>query len=278
MSEIHSDWGDWLPRAVADAEPDPLAVWYLGCNGFAVKARDGTTAFVDPYLNLGRPPRTTRMIPVPFDPGDVRAADAVFATHEHTDHVDGPSQAPILAGTGATFYGPEASVAETREQGWTDEWAVDDDQFAVVDVGDTVELGALTVHVEPAHDPDAAEPVAYVFECEDATFYHAGDGRPADELAETAARFDVNVGAVAFGSAGLIPDKETGEPRRREWYNDENEVVEVARALELDRLLPTHWDMWRGLTADPKVLHEHVTSYEYPERLEVVKIGDRVDV
>jgi len=32
-----SDWSDWLPRAVADADPDTVALWYLGCNGFAIK-------------------------------------------------------------------------------------------------------------------------------------------------------------------------------------------------------------------------------------------------
>ena len=44
-----SDWGDWLPRAVADATPDGVDLWYLGCNGFILKASDGTTLFIDPY-------------------------------------------------------------------------------------------------------------------------------------------------------------------------------------------------------------------------------------
>ncbi|MFW5949277.1 MAG: MBL fold metallo-hydrolase, partial [Halolamina sp.] len=25
-----SDWGDWLPRAIDAADPDGVAVWYLG--------------------------------------------------------------------------------------------------------------------------------------------------------------------------------------------------------------------------------------------------------
>ncbi|MFB6177221.1 MAG: MBL fold metallo-hydrolase, partial [Halobaculum sp.] len=88
----------------ADADPEGLALWYLGCNGFAVKASDGTTLWIDPYLGTGDPPRTVRMVPVPFHPRDVSDTDAVLATHEHTDHVHGPSQAPILAETGATFH------------------------------------------------------------------------------------------------------------------------------------------------------------------------------
>jgi L-ascorbate 6-phosphate lactonase len=36
--------------------------------------------------------------------------------------------------------------------------------------------------------------------------------------------------------------------------------------------------VWRGLTADPTALHHHVRSFPYPERIEVLEIGDRLDV
>lgn len=274
-----SDWGDWLLQEVAAADPDGIDVWYLGCNGFICKASDGTTIFIDPYIGLGDPPRTVRMIPVPFDPADVTDADAVLATHEHTDHVHGPSQAPILANTGATFYAPDDSLAVAREdEAWTDAWAVEDDQFQPVSEGETVEIGGFTLHVEPAHDPDATHPVSYVLEHAGRTFFHGGDTKPADEFATLGSTYDIDLGVLAFGTVGMIPDSETGEPTRTKWYNDENQTIEAASALELDRLLPTHWDMWRGLTADPKVLHHHAKSFEWPRQLELVEIGDRVTV
>lgn len=275
---VHSDWGDWLPRDIADAAPEGVAVWYLGCNGFALKGSDGTTLFVDPYLGIGSPPRTVRMIPVPFDPRDVEHVDAVLATHEHSDHVHGSSQAPLLAGHDATFYGPDASVAVTEDQNWTGEWDVFEDQFSTVAEGETIEIGEFTVHVEHAHDPDAAHPVSYVVEYGDRTFFHGGDTKPGDEFARIGETYDIDLGALAFGTVGTIPDKETGEPTRTRWYNDENEIVEIAAALRLDRLLPTHWDMWKGLTADPKVLHHHTRSFAYPRNLEIAEIGDRVDL
>ena len=273
---VHSDWGTWLPEAIEDAEPDGVELWYLGCNGFVLKADDGTTILIDPYLGTGDPPRTVRMIPVPFDPADVAAADAVLATHEHTDHVHGPSQAPILENTDATFYGPSASVETARE--WIDDYDVGDDDFRELAEGDTVEIGSLSITVEPANDPDAVEPVSYVVEHEAGVFFHGGDGRPDDVLAEVGERYDIDLGVVAFGSDGMLLDKETREPKHTKWYADENEAARAAAQLQLDRLVPTHWDMWKGLTADPGALRPHVRTYDYPRSLEVLEIGDKTSL
>lgn len=272
---ITSDWGDWLPRAVAEAEPDGLALWYLGCNGFICKSSGGTTLFIDPYLGTGDPPRTIRMIPVPFDPEDVPEADAVLATHEHSDHVDGPSQAPILSNTGATFYAPEACLDVVAESQWKERWDLFDAQFEQVSTGDSFECGDIRIHVEKANDPDALEPVAYVIEHTDSTFVHCGDARPGafETIGE---EYDVDVAAIAFGTRGMIPDKETGKPNLTKWYNDENMLIEAAGELQAETVLPTHWDMWKGLTGDPKVLHEHASSFSYPDRFKVMEIGDRL--
>ncbi|WP_126664674.1 MBL fold metallo-hydrolase [Haloterrigena salifodinae] len=275
---VQSDWGDWLVRDIEDASPDSVGIWYLGCNGFVLKGREGTTIYIDPYLGLGTPPRTIRMIPVPFDPEDVTEADAVLATHEHSDHVHGESQAPILESTGSPLYAPDDSLAVTREENWTDEWELDDDQFVDVSEGDTIEIGEFTVHVEAAHDPDSTQPVSYVFEHEAGTIFHGGDTKPSDEFERLGEEYDIDLGILAFGTVGMIPDKETGEPKRTRWYNDENQIVEAAEALELDRLLPSHWDMWKRLTSDPKVLHHHAKSFDYPRELEIVEIGDRLDL
>jgi L-ascorbate 6-phosphate lactonase len=273
-----SDWDDWLPAAVADAEPDTVAVWYLGCNGFVLKGSGGTTLLIDPYLGLGDPPRTVRMLPVPFDPSDVEAADAILATHEHSDHVHGPTQAPILASTGADYYAPDASMAVVEREGWTDEWAVVADQFHTVAEDETFRIGEFAVHVVAVNDPDADHPVGYVVEHETGTFFHGGDTRNSETFPALADRFDVDLGVLALGSAGRLPDKETGEPTDTEWYADENEVARAAAALELDRLLPSHWDVWKGLTADPTALYPHVRSFDHPRRLAVVEIGDRIDL
>ena len=273
---VNSDWGDWLVREIVECAPDGVRLWYLGCNGFALT--DGeTTLFIDPYLGTGDPPRTVRMIPVPFDPTDVEAADAVLATHEHTDHVHGPSQAPILETTDAQFVAPDDSLAVAREdERWTEEWGVSERQFTEVAEGDAIEVGSFTVHVEAAHDPDATHPVSYVVEHPAGTFFHGGDTKPDEALSAIGGDYDIDLGALAFGSVGMIPDKRTGEPTRTRWYSDENGIIEAATQLRLDRLVPTHWDMWKGLTADPTALCQHRQSHRYPRRLELIEIGDSI--
>jgi L-ascorbate 6-phosphate lactonase len=272
---VHSTWGDWFVRQeIEAAEPDELAVWYLGCNGFVLRSAEATV-YIDPYFADGDPPNIVRMIPVPMEPTDATLCDAVLVTHEHIDHMHPPSYGPLLDAEDGTLYAPEVSFSQPDYDG---DMRAPQNRRSVVEVGDVFEVGDLTVHVRGANDPDAIEPVSFVVEHDSGTFFHAGDSRPAEAFGAIGREFDIDVGALALGSVGNIydPKTDTAEPTR--WYNDENQVIEAAQSLRLTRLLPSHWDMWRGVGADPTALHEHAASYEYPKLLEVVTIGDRVDV
>jgi L-ascorbate 6-phosphate lactonase len=270
---VHSTWGDWfVSDEVESTPPEGLSVWYLGCNGFVVRSPE-TTLYVDPYFGDGDPPGLVRMIPVPMDPNDATLADGVLVTHEHLDHMHPPSYAPLVGDCGATVNAPSASFDDPDYDG---DLAVPDDARRIVEPGDTFDVGDLTVHVRGSHDPDAAEPVSYVVEHESGTFFHGGDSKPADAFKAIGREFDIDVGVLAFGSQGHVELE--GGRENVAWYMNENEIVAAASDLRLDRLVPTHWDMWRGVCADPKALFELVASYEHPRRLEPVTIGDRVDV
>ncbi|MFB6112115.1 MAG: MBL fold metallo-hydrolase [Halobacteriaceae archaeon] len=273
---VHATWGDWFVREEIEAtDPDGLAVWYLGCNGAVLRSAEATV-YIDPYFGDGNAPRIVRMIPVPIDPSDATECDAVLCTHEHIDHVHPPSYGPLVDELGAAFYGSSACYASPDYDG---DLRVPEPQKHVIEPGDRFEIGDLTVHARAANDPDASGEVAYVIEHDAGTFFHGGDTRPADQsFPRIAADFDLDLGMLAMGSVGNIyyPDEDAVEPTR--WYMDENQIIEAARQLELDRLMPTHWDMWRGVGAEPKALSEHAASFEYPGVIEPVTIGDRVDV
>ena len=269
---VHSTWGDWFVREeIEGADPgDGVTGWYLGCNGFVLRSAS-TTLYIDPYFGDGDPPNIVRMIPVPIDPADATDCDAVLATHEHIDHMHPPSYDPLVNDLSAELYAPEASYEEPHYDG---DMAAPPNRKHVIAEGDEFEVGDFTIHARGANDPDAIEPVSYVIEHESGTFFHAGDSRPAPAaFPEIAAEFDIDVGALAFGSVGNIYEPESGYGERTRWYMDENQTVEAANQLELDRLLPTHHDMWQGVGADPKVLHEHATSFRYPRVLEVPHVG-----
>lgn len=220
------------------------------------------------------------MIPVPFDPEDIKSASAILVTHDHTDHVHGPSQAPILEQTGATLFGPSASIdVAIAEESWPAQWDIKPDQFTEVAVEDTFDVGSFSITVCPAHDPDAAEPVSYLIEHEVGTIFHGGDTKPTTSFEEIGERFDIDLAIGAFGTVGNLRQKHDPSIRRRtRWYCDENELIEIANALRAERLLPSHWDMWKGVGGDPTVLHYHAASWPYPRRIEIVEIGDRIDL
>lgn len=271
---VHSTWGDWfLEHDVEGTEVTGASAWYLGCNGFVIRSSE-TTIYVDPYFGEGEPPFTFRMIPVPMDPSDATHCDAVLVTHEHIDHMHPPSYGPFVEDLGAELYAPSASFTDHRDYGG--DLRAPEEKRQVIETGDRYEIGDFTVHVTDANDPDAVEPVSFVIEHDDGTFFHAGDSKPTDAFADIGDRFDINLGVLAFGTVGHIHFPGNGESRRTRWYMDENQVVEAANALQLDRLLPSHYDMWRGVGGDPKVLHEHAASHEYPDVFEVIRIGDRV--
>ncbi len=272
---VHSTWGDWLVRSeIEAADPEGVSLWFLGCNGFVIRSPEATI-YVDPYFGDGNAPGIVRMIPVPMDPADATECDAVLATHEHIDHMHPPSYGPLVEDLGADLYAPGASFDDPDYDG---PLQAPEARRNRIEPGDAFEVGDLTVHVRGSHDPDSIEPVSYVFEHDAGTVFHGGDSKPAPEFEAIGREFDVDVGILAFGTRGNIADPEGGAPDRVSWYMHGDQVIEAANDLRIDRLLPTHYDMWNGVDGDRKVIFEHARTHEYPRRVDPIRIGDRIDL
>lgn len=273
---VHSNWGTWFVNDEVEAvDPTGLTVWYIGGAGFVLRSPD-VTLYFDPYFGDGTPPGIARNIPVPLDPADATQCDAVLATHEHLDHMHPPSYRPLVENLEADVYATAACYDDPQYDGTVD---VPADRKHVVAEGDSFEIGDLEIHVRGANDPAALDEVSYVVEHESGTFFNGGDSRPDPEaFPAIAEEFDIDLGALAMGSVGNVAAPDSGPISRTKWYMDENEIVQAANQLELDRLLPVHYDLWRGVNADPSVLGHHAASFEYPRVIEHVDLGDRFDV
>jgi len=282
---VHSTWGSsFLREEIEATDPERLTMWYLGCNGFVIRSPE-STLYLDPYFGDGFPPSLYRMIPVPLDPADVAECDGVLVTHEHVDHFHPASYGPILEQTDCDIHAP-AACFEDPQIDWEDQ-RVPDDQKHTIEPGDEFEIGDLTIHVRGGNDPDGIGEVTFVIEHDSGVFFNAGDSRYTDDFRAISDEFDINVGTIVFGSVnrvyfsqrwadeGVVDEPGTFEIQS---YMDENDVIRSADALELDRLVPVHWDIWKGGMADPKVLHEHAESFAYPRSVEVANIGDRFHV
>ncbi len=154
-----SDWSDWLPRAVESADPETVAIWYLGCNGFVVKGSSGTTVFIDPYLGTGDPPRTVRMVPSRSTPRTSPSATR-FSPRTSTPTTFTGRLKRRSSPTRARLRSTDTGHDVIRRRGVVRDYSVTDDQLHEVTEGDTLEIGDLTVHVEPANDPDAEHSVS----------------------------------------------------------------------------------------------------------------------
>lgn len=272
---VHSNWGTWFVNDEVEAvEPSGLTMWYLGATGFVLRT-PGATVYVDPYFGDGDPPNIVRMLPVPLDPEDATECDAVLVTHEHLDHMHPPSLRPFVENLEAELYATEGCYENPQYDG---EVRVPTDRRHVVAAGDEVGIGDLTIHVRGANDPAAVDEVSYVIEHESGTLFVGGDSRPDPKAFPVIAdEFDLDAGALAMGSVGNVASPDDAINRTR-WYMDENDIVEAANQLKLDRLVPVHHDLWRGVGADPTVLGHHAASFEYPRVIEHPAIGDRFDV
>ena len=233
-----------------------LAFWGLGQVGVAIKGPTGVL-YVDPYLtdSDGEGGSLPRTFPPPLSPGEVTNASAVLLTHDHIDHTDPGTVLPTAeASPRARFVAPFTSRDTLAGAG------LDANRIVVPDVGEPLEVAGANVtavpsaHTELERDPERGYPyLGYVLEWNGVTVYHAGDTVVYEGLIETLSAWSIDVALVPINgrdffrtSRGIIGN------------TDFREVAELAETLDFGLIVPTHYDLISGNTADPGHFVSHL--------------------
>ncbi|WP_407571675.1 MBL fold metallo-hydrolase [Deinococcus altitudinis] len=248
-----------------------LAIWSLGHAGFAFRWPDSGLVLLDPYLS-GRIERLDpatefkRRFPPVLAPERLHA-DLVLITHRHDDHLDLDTLVPLSSGPKPPLIAaPEPSHRELRASGL--------ERVRDVVAGQRFTSGPLVVTpVRAFHGDEGGELgpcFGFLMEAHGLRVCHTGDTLVTPELVETLRAFRPHVliaptnGADYFRTSRNIIGNMNGR-----------EAVELARQVNADLLIPTHYDLFPNNTENQAFLVDHLLSHRPEQSFHLLRAGER---
>lgn len=246
-------------EAAGREAPDRLHLWWLGQSGFLVRW-GGRHLLLDPYLSdsltrkyAGTERPHVRMTRRVIAPERLAFADVVCSTHNHTDHLDAGTLAPILA-AGAALVCPAANRAFAAE-------LLGREPAVALAEGDDVELAGFAIEAVPAAHP-ALEPryAGYLVRCGGGTLYHSGDTVVWAGMADRLRPLGIDVALLPVnGKVGNM---------------DGVDAARLAHAIGAGVAVPCHYEMFEFNTADPAVFAAECERLGQPYR--ILRAGERL--
>jgi L-ascorbate metabolism protein UlaG (beta-lactamase superfamily) len=215
-----------------------VAIWWLGQNSYLLQG-PSTVTMVDPFFSRLGPREKYIHDEAPLRADEI-GPDAVFCTHNHSDHTD-PGFLSALARhwPAALFFGPPESANKMMESG------IPADRITAVQVGDVVCIGEASAQVVSSKTPHVSDVAhyGYVLEMGGAPkVYNTGDimrGVTCEPtLMEPLRRAAPEVALV------------TTSPTEEE-FPDFPEAAALARAIGARVVIPAHYDCFAKRTFDP---------------------------
>jgi len=266
LSNLKSEWFNWFLREVDEyaLNKGSVALWALGGASFILKT-SRSTIYIDPYCGgsikaagLGT---IYRMIPIPFNPSDVRKIDATVITHEDLDHLNEDFVIPVSENTKSLFIGPP-SVADLLES-----WKIPKDRVVLLKEYEEKKINDVKIVGLPSYDPIPKTANTYIFEVGNTRVFHSGDSLFFEKYVEIGKKYDIDIALISLGT----------NPPGMKIYNNPGEVVQIARDLKTKVLIPMHWDLWSFSLENPYLIEQEAKMRKLDIKVVVLRIGERFD-
>jgi L-ascorbate metabolism protein UlaG (beta-lactamase superfamily) len=220
---------------------------WLGQSGFLLEYQ-GSRGLLDPYLSdsLTRKYANTdkphiRMKPMVADPATLTGIDVVTSSHNHTDHLDAETLAPLMrVNPEMRLITPAANRAFVAQRlGCDPAWIIG------LDDRESAQVGSFRITATPAaHEEVGPEYHGYVVQFDDWTIYHSGDTLLYNGMVARLREF----GAI---DVALLPINGRAPERRVAGNLNAREAAQLGRDIEARTVIPCHYDMFTFNTADP---------------------------
>lgn len=222
---------------------DALAIWFLGQNGFIIRAAESPLIGIDLYLTDScstafpdRPYRLDRQLPIFIEPEDLDV-DVFLTTHSHQDHADPETIRRIPKNRATRFLGPFDSIRVYEQCG------VDASQCEIVHPGETRVLdksvSVLGTFALPTDATDLNHIGLLLRFANQLTFYNTGDTAFAAVLATLLPK-EVDVCAICINGG---------------FHNlSAPEAAAIVKLVRPRVVIPCHYDMMINNVGSPEMM------------------------
>lgn len=225
-----------------------IVLWGLGGPSVVLRTAQ-TTLLIDPFLGHGVKKGWQRAIPILFPPESIHSVSAVLSSHHHLDHCHEPTLRPIVEWTDAHLYGARSSAEK-----W-EAWGFPAARYTALDAGDQLTVGDIAIRAHRALDWEDARALAFSFIFGDRVIYYGGDTLYFDGLADAA---PVHWALLSYA---------LNRPEHpAKLYMDDDDIQRAIAALQAEKTLIMHWDLWQDPYLDPTPLAERLGRIGYDVR------------
>jgi len=166
---------------------------WLGHAGFEIELTN-KVVLIDPWLD-GNPK-------APMRAADIKKADLVCVTHDHSDHVGDAIE--ICKRTGATFVGVYELGGYAQEMGIND--------VVGINIGGSVDVKGIRISMVHAfHSSTQGAPTGFIIKAEGKTIYHTGDTGLFGDMKLISEIHKPNIALIPIGDYYTMGPKEAAE-------------------------------------------------------------------